>query len=143
MYRLRLPLTQERQRVRNLQPNEGGGGGGSSPSSSPPPSDHPQNQNSRRRQRTRRVYVLQGPAGPPGRDGRDGINAPIQPIPQPRLNTTQLNTTCAVPFEFLLVGRQTSRESGEIPPNQLIRDQCESAWWTTSSRKRSTVKKFI
>ena len=23
-----------------------------------------------------------------------------------------------VPFEFLLVGRQTSRESGEIPPDQ-------------------------
>ena len=92
MYRLRLPLTQERQRVRNLQPNEGGGGG-SSPSSSPPPSDHPQNRNPRRRRRTRRVYVLQGPVGPPGRDRRDGINAPIQPIPQPRLNTTQLNTT--------------------------------------------------
>ena len=50
---------------------------------------------------------------------------------------------CAVPFEFLLVGRQTSRESGEIPPDQPIRDQCESAWWTTSSRKWSTVKKFI
>ena len=48
MYRLRLPLTQERQRVRNLQPNEGGGGG-SSPSSSPPPSDHLQNRNPRRR----------------------------------------------------------------------------------------------
>ena len=70
MYRLRLPLTQERQRVRNLQPNEGGGGGGSSPSSSPPPSDHPQNRNPRRRRRTRRVYVLQGPVGPPGR-GRE------------------------------------------------------------------------
>ena len=25
---------------------------------------------------------------------------------------------CAVPFEFLLVGRQTSRESGEIPPDR-------------------------
>ena len=54
-----------------------------------------------------------------------------------------LGESCAVPFEFLLVGRQTSRESGEIPPDQQIRDQCESAWWTTSSRKRSTVKKFI
>ena len=54
-----------------------------------------------------------------------------------------LEKACAVPFEFLLVGRQTSRESGEIPPDQPIRDQCESAWWTTSSRKRPTVKKFI
>ena len=92
MYRLRLPPTQARQRVRNLQPNEGGGGG-SSPSSSPPSSDHPQDRPLRRRRRTRRVYVLQGPVGPPGRDGRDGINAPVQPIPQPRLNTTQWNTT--------------------------------------------------
>ena len=25
---------------------------------------------------------------------------------------------CAVPFTFLLVGRQTSRESSEIPPDQ-------------------------
>ena len=66
------------------------------------------------------------------------------------LTLTRIHTDCgsghlmgAVPFEFLLVGRQTSRESGEIPPDQPIRDQCESAWWTTSSRKRSTVKKFI
>ena len=39
---------------------------------------------------------MQGPAGPTGRagrDGRGGTNAPILPVPQPRLNTTQLNTT--------------------------------------------------
>ena len=95
IYRLNLPFTQERQRIRNPL-NEEGGGGGSSPPSSPPPSDHQQNRRPRRRRRARRVYVLQGPAGPPGRagrDGRDGVNAPIQPVPQPWLNTTQLNTT--------------------------------------------------
>ena len=42
MYRLNLPFSQEGQRIRNLQPNDGGGGG-SSPPSSPPPSDHEQN----------------------------------------------------------------------------------------------------
>ena len=92
MYRLNLPFNQGKQRIRNLQPNDGGGGG-SSPPSSPPPSDYGQNRCPRRRRRTRQVYVLQGPTGPPGRDGRDGMNAPIQPIPQPRLNTTQLNAT--------------------------------------------------
>ena len=30
----------------------------------------------------------------------------------------QFKEECAVPFEFLLVGRQTSGESGEIPPDQ-------------------------
>ena len=42
MYRLNLPLTQERHQAKSRQPNEGGGGG-SSPSSSPPPSDRGQN----------------------------------------------------------------------------------------------------
>ena len=32
--------------------------------------------------------------------------------------TVLIENNCAVPFEFLLVGRQTSRESGEIPPDR-------------------------
>ena len=128
MYRLNLPFFQEGQRIRNLQPNDGGGGGGSSPPSSPPPSDHEQNRRPRRRQRTRRVYVLQGPAGPPrraGRDGRDGANAPIQPIPQPRLNTTQMNTT-ALEQSFDRMGQSMVEVLSEQKvANLQLRDQME------------------
>ena len=91
MYRLNLPFSQEGQRIRicNQMMEE--------EEVCHPHPLHPWIMNKtnvlRRRQRTRLVYVLQGPAGPPGRDGRDGANAPIQPILQPQLNTTQMNTT--------------------------------------------------
>ena len=74
------------------------------------------------------MYVLQGPAGPPGRagrDGRDGAKTPIQPIPQPRLNTTQLNTT-ALEQSFDRMGQSMVEVLSEQKvANLQLRDQME------------------
>ena len=50
-----------------------------------------------------------------------GINSLIKDFQNRKncsVNFLQRGKACAVPFEFLLVGRQTSRESGEIPPDR-------------------------
>ena len=145
VYRLNLPFSQEGQRIRNLQQNDGGGGGGSSLSSSPPPLDHERNWHPRRRQRTRQVYVLQGPAGPPGRagrDGRDGVNAPIQPIPQPWLNTTQLNIT-ALEQSFDRMGQSMVEVLSEQKvANLQLRDQMEQNH-ATMQEKANAMKDLV
>ena len=54
-------------------------------------------------------------------------------------NFLQRGKACAIPFEFLLVGRQTSRESGEIPPDQRPVRVCMVDYLKSGAANREEV----
>ena len=71
-----------------------------------------------------------------------GINSLIKDFQNRKncsANFLQRGEACAVPFTFLLVGRQTSRESSKIPPNQRPVQVCMVDYLKSEAANREEV----